>query len=232
MGQAIKTELRDFELRGTATHGDAIALSALFMVPEELSIMRDPISPNTLKAVEMMRNRLSKNMEALVAEVGKEQADKIISQDWIERVMVLCEMDLQMRTVVVARLLEIYPQLRDKKDLIWFDGTVAGHRLEPDELLLDLIMPALQGIMNSSETETEERSQKRKKRFTALQSILHSNQEQVAPESKPTFEAPAPEAPDPEMDEAVLTSELARQISSMNPTTQASLLAELKSKSQ
>lgn len=239
MTHQIQTELRGVFIQGTATTADAIALSVLFMVPSELEVLRDPDQPNTLLAIEMMKARLSIRLEMLANEVGMEKANEIIAQEWVERIAVVCEMDLSIRTLVLSRLLEIYPSLRKKPKWIWFDGNVSGHRLELDELVFDLIIPAFETLMDSEEEKRiDERNSRRGKRLQTIAEAIgggttirqksgYGAEEypgEKAEEAKPEFDNNVDPDPDPDPEEAISDNP------STTPTGRAQLLQDLRAR--
>lgn len=228
----VTTELRGQQLEGIVTSADVIALQALFMNREEIQIFRNPASPDPFGAVDMMKQRQNATLKKLTKELGSEEAaDKKISQEWLQKLVVNVECDVDVRNDVLRRLLEIYPTIPDTW-IYWNpDRKLAGHRLEPQELLFDLITPALGKYTEENEDllsdKTEESSAEdstpnpAEPDFAAAQ----AKKGKAAGFTKERSLPPAEESPE---DQATL--DLVQQLNDMNPKQRQAAIKDIQSK--
>lgn len=247
MPTPVTTTLRDRNLRGIVTTSDLVPISRLLMTPDEQAIMLDPTNPDPILAGELIQSRLQRQLDELTEEHGggehaKDRANEIITQEWIKRLMVVCESDLELRTLILTRILEIFPDIPG--EWMWYDRNtgLAGHRLEFDELLLDLILVIYAAVAAADgESSIKARMDARSKRGVSIKALAEGLPTPAVevPQPVATVEAPAPVAPaapaTPGIDVATMSNSdrmmLLEQLKAATADTeQAGLLNQLKTK--
>ena len=166
MAKTIQVILRDRTFTGTVTTADLVPISNLLMNAEERGIMNNPLNPDPISAGDLMQKRLAAQLAELTEQYGggeaaADRANETIMSEWIKRLMVICESDIPLRTLVITRLIEIFPDI--PKEWMWYDREtgLAGHRLEFDELLLDLVIPVYGAVAQEDEGEMQARMKRR-----------------------------------------------------------------------
>lgn len=241
MAKTIQVTLRDRTFTGVVTTADLVPVSNLLMNAEERGIMNNPLNPDPIAASDLMTARLTAQLEELTEEYGggeeaADRANETIMNGWIRRLMVICESDLALRTLVITRLIEIFPEI--PREWMWYDrdSGLAGHRLEFDELLLDLVIPVYTAVAQEEDAEMQARM-KRRDAKAALSTIAKdaapapatkpAQSEWIQPYSGKMYQEQHTTAPAPST--ATATPSISPEaIKSMSPQDRMALLEALK----
>lgn len=234
MAKTIQVTLRDRTFTGVVTTADLVPISNLLMNAEERGIMNNPLNPDPITAGDLMQKRLAAQLAELTEQYGggdeaADRANETIMSEWIKRLMVICESDIPLRTLVITRLIEIFPDI--PTEWMWYDREtgLAGHRLEFDELLLDLVIPVYGAVAQEDEGEMQARM-KRRDAKAAVATIAKA--EPTPPPPTPvaaTPVAPTAPAPPPPLPAATATPTISPEtVKSMSPQDRMALLEALK----